>query len=288
VHLKERLDSHRLVEAFMLLANRTVSEHVQKLRMRLHAKLPFVYRIHENPSKEKIADFIKFVGALGHPFKPGKTVTPKQFQRYLKSIGNSKHAVVIEDVALRTMMKAQYSTQNLGHFGLAFPQYTHFTSPIRRYPDLAVHRLLKAYNDPAGPGRAPLAAGLSEVCRLSTEREILAQQAERESIRVKQTEFMERHLGDEFEGVIAGVTGFGIFVEIPEYLIEGLVHISDLSDDYFVHDAAHYRLVGRNTGKVYRLGDTVAVRVSRALKSQRKIDFVLAEQPKNSRKTRKA
>jgi ribonuclease R len=274
VRLKERLESHRLIEAFMLLANRTVAEHVVKLRARTHAKLPFVYRIHEKPSKEKLADFSKFVGALGEPFRPGKSVTPKQFQRYLTGIRGSRHKVVIEDVALRTMMKAQYDTSNVGHFGLAFKQYTHFTSPIRRYPDLAVHRLLKAYGSAEGADRVPMAAGLGEICRLSTEREVLAQQAERESIRVKQAEFMERHIGDDFDGVVAGVTGFGVFVEIPEFLIEGLVHISDLPDDYWVHDAAHHRLVGRNSGRTVRLGDSMKVRVSRVLKSQRKIDFV--------------
>jgi ribonuclease R len=273
--IKQRLDSHRLVEAFMLLANRTVAEHVHLLRQKTGAKLPFVYRVHEKPSPDKLADFSRFVGALGHPFRAGKQITPKKFQNFLSAIKGSSHKVVIENVALRTMMKAQYSTQNQGHFGLAFAHYTHFTSPIRRYPDLIVHRLLKAYNGEE-PRHAALPAGLSEICRISTEREILAQQAERESIKVKQVEFMEQRLGEEYQGVISGVTGFGIFVQIPEYLIEGLVHISDLPDDYFVHDAGHYTLVGQNTGRTYRLGDTVRVRVARVLKAMRKIDFTLA------------
>jgi ribonuclease R len=279
IRIKQRLDSHRLIEAFMLLANRTVAEHVHALRQKTGAKLPFAYRIHEKPSPDKLADFSRFVGALGHPFRAGTHITPKKFQNFLSSIKGSTHKVVIENVALRTMMKAQYSTQNQGHFGLSFPHYTHFTSPIRRYPDLVVHRLLKAYNGEE-PGHAALPAGLSEICRISTEREILAQQAERESIKVKQVEFMEQRLGEEYEGIISGVTGFGIFVEIPEYLIEGLVHISDLPDDYFVHEAAHYRLVGQNTGRTYRLGDTVRVRVARVLKAMRKIDFTLADGPK--------
>jgi ribonuclease R len=286
IQIKERLDSHRLIEAFMLLANRTVAEHVHFLRQKTGAKLPFVYRVHEKPTADKLADFSRFVGALGHPFRAGKQITPKKFQTFLSAIKGSKHEVVIEDVALRTMMKAQYATQNQGHFGLAFSNYTHFTSPIRRYPDLIVHRLLKAYLGDE-PRHAVLPAGLSEICRISTEREILAQQAERESIKVKQAEFMEQHLGEEFEGLIAGVTGFGIFVEIPEYLIEGLVHISDLPDDYFVHDAAHYRLVGQNTGKTYQLGDSVRVQVARVLKAMRKIDFVLATEPEKVRKIRR-
>jgi ribonuclease R len=286
IKLKERLSSHRLIEAFMLLANRTVTEHVRFLREKHKAKFPFVYRVHEKPSRDKLADFIRFVGALGHPFHPGKQVTPKKFQNFLQTIKGTKHEVVIEDVALRTMMKAQYATQNQGHFGLAFPNYTHFTSPIRRYPDLIVHRLLKTYNQDR-PQRYQLAAGLSEICRIATEREILAQNAERESIKVKQVEFMERHLGDEFDGIISGVTGFGIFVEIPEYLIEGLVHISDLPDDYFVHDSSRFRLVGQNTGMVFQLGDTVRVQVMRVLKSMRKIDFVLAEEQKKPKKIRR-
>lgn len=286
IKIRERYDSHRLIEAFMLLANRTIAEHVHVLRQKTRAKLPFVYRIHEKPSVDKLTDFSRFVGALGHPFRPGKQITPKKFQNFLSAIKGSKHEVVIEDVALRTMMKAQYSTQNQGHFGLAFAHYTHFTSPIRRYPDLVVHRLFKAYNR-EDPVHAALPAGLSEICRISTEREILAQQAERESIKVKQVEFMEQHLGEEYEGIIAGVTGFGIFVEIPEYLIEGLVHISDLPDDYFVHDAARYRLVGQNTGKTFQLGDTVRVQVARVLKAMRKIDFVLVNGAEPARKTRR-
>jgi ribonuclease R len=191
--------------------------------------------------------------------------------------------VVIEDVALRTMMKAQYSPSNAGHFGLAFKQYTHFTSPIRRYPDLVVHRLLKAYTGET-LSRPALPGPLSEICRIATEREILAQEAERESVKVKQAQFMEGKLGEEYDGVISGVTGFGIFVEIPEFLIEGLVHVRDLSNDYFIHDPARFRLVGQNTKKIFRLGDAVRVRVSRVSVPMRKIDFVLAPEPRTAKK----
>lgn len=284
IKLKERLQSHRLIEAFMLLANRTVTEHVLWLKQKYHMKLPFVFRIHEKPSRDKLSDFSRFVSALGYPFRVGKKVTSKKFQIFLESIRDTAHAVVIEDVALRTMMKAQYATDNVGHFGLGFSHYTHFTSPIRRYPDLVVHRLLKAYqSDP--PSLLSFLPSLSEICKIATEREILAQEAERESVKAKQVEFMEQFLGEEFDGIISGVTGFGIFVEIPEYLIEGLVHISDLAGDYYVYDPLHYRLVGRHSGFVYRLGDPVRVKVARVLKNARKIDFVLvADKRSKSRK----
>jgi ribonuclease R len=275
LRVRERLESHRLVEAFMLLANRTVAERIQSLRQETGMKLTFVYRVHDKPKGDKLAEFVRFVRALGYEFDPGKSVTPKKFQRLLEAVKGSPHEVVVETVALRTMMKAIYTTANTGHFGLAFKYYTHFTSPIRRYPDLIVHRLLKAYLK-AEPERPETVLSLAKVCETATEREIIAQEAERESIRAKQVEFMEDKIGETFDGVVAGVVAFGIFVEIPQYLVEGLVHVNDLADDYYVFDEKHYRLVGQNAGKVYRLGDRVRVRVARVLKDQRKIDFELA------------
>ncbi len=272
VRVRERLESHRLVEAFMLLANRTVAEHIQSLRQETGMKLTFVYRVHDKPKGDKLAEFTRFVRALGYDFDPGKGVTPKKFQSLLEKVKGSPHEVVVETVALRTMMKAVYSTANTGHFGLAFKHYTHFTSPIRRYPDLIVHRLLKAYLK-AEPERPEAVVTLAKVCETATEREINAQEAERESIRAKQVEFMEDKIGEIFDGVVSGVVAFGIFVEIPRYLIEGLVHVNDLADDYYVLDEKQYCLVGQNSGKVYRLGDPVRVRVSRVLKDMRKIDF---------------
>ncbi len=281
LQIQERLESHILIEAFMLLANRTVAEHIHRLRQQTHRKLPFVYRIHERPGGKKLEEFILFIQALGYTFQIGKKVTPKRFQIFLEQIKGTSHEIIVEEVALRTMMKAIYSTHNVGHFGLAFKHYTHFTSPIRRYPDLVVHRLLKAYLNPENP--APIVPiTLSEICAIASEREIVAQSAERESIRAKQIEFMEKHLGDEFEGVISGVTSFGIFVEIPKYLVEGLVHIKDLSDDYYIYDGKNYRLVGQNNGKIYRLGHVVHVRVNRISREMRKIDFGLVELEKES------
>jgi ribonuclease R len=272
---RERLDSHQLIEAFMLLANQTVASHIQTLRQETAQRLPFVYRIHERPGGEKLETFTQFVRAMGYSFSPGKKVSPKAFQNLLKQVKGTPREVLIEEVALRTMMKAKYDTRNVGHFGLAFSQYTHFTSPIRRYPDLCVHRLLKAYSRET-PGRPSLAAPLARICEIASEREVVAEQAERESIRAKQVAFMEQHIGDVYEGIISGVTSFGLFVEIPQFLVEGLVSMKTLADDYYLFDAEKYQLKGENRGKVYQLGDPVRVRVDRVLKQMRKMDFTLA------------
>jgi ribonuclease R len=274
--VRERWESHKLIEAFMLLTNRTVAEHIQKLRQQTGKKFSFVYRVHERPKGKKLEEFMHFLYALGYKMDSRNKITPKQFQRLLDHFRGTKHEIILEEVALRTMMKALYSTHNEGHFGLAFKHYTHFTSPIRRYPDLIVHRLLKSYQQ--NQSLLPkLPARLNEICEIANEREIVAQEAERESIRAKQVEFMDDHLGEEFDGIISGVTSFGIFVEIPQYLVEGLVHISGLKDDYYLFDEKNYRLVGQNGKAVYRLGDSIRIRVANVLKEMRKIDFVLAE-----------
>lgn len=273
IRVKTRLESHRLIEAFMLLTNRTVAEHVARLRREEGRRFPFVYRIHERPSGEKLESFARFVKAMGYAFDAGKRVRPRMFQDLLESVKGTDHEVVIETVALRTMMKARYTTKNVGHFGLAFPHYTHFTSPIRRYPDLTVHRLLKAYGASGHP--AELAAPLADICETSTACEIRAQEAEWESLKAKQVRFMADRLGEMFTGVVSGVTSFGFFVEIPESLVEGLVHVKDLEDDYYVHDEVHYCLVGQRSGRTYRLGDRVRVQVARVSMEMRKIDFIL-------------
>jgi ribonuclease R len=274
--VRERWESHKLIEAFMLLTNRTVAEHIQKLRQQTGKKFSFVYRVHERPRGKKLEEFMHFLHALGYKMDSRNKITPKQFQRLLDHFRGTKHEIILEEVALRTMMKALYSTHNEGHFGLAFKHYTHFTSPIRRYPDLIVHRLLKSVQQ--NQSQLPkLPAKLNEICEIANEREIVAQEAERESIRTKQVEFMEDHLEEEFDGIISGVTSFGIFVEIPQYLVEGLVHISGLKDDYYLFDEKNYRLIGQNGKIVYRLGDSIRIRVANVLKEMRKIDFVLAE-----------
>lgn len=274
---RERLDSHRLVEEFMLLANQTVTEHVA-FRIREGKRIPpFIYRIHEEPSQEKMDDFKKFVKALGYPIDPNKKVTAKLLGQFLESLRGIPEENIVENLMLRSLMKAKYSTNNAGHFGLAFKHYTHFTSPIRRYPDLAVHRLLKEYQTPFDFQFAKAKkTKLENIARLSSERELVALTAERESIKLKKVEYMQRHLGDEFKGIISGVVPFGIFVEINEILVEGLVHISDLEDDYYFHDEKNYQLIGQRTQKTYRLGDPVKVRVVRVEKDERIVDFILA------------
>lgn len=276
---KQRLDSMRLIEEFMLLANQTVARHID-ISMRDNGHKPaFIYRIHERPDEKKMAEFREFVKALGRPLKARtKRVTSGVLSRYLRSLRDTPEEVLVEQVMLRSLMKARYSVKNEGHFGLAFRHYTHFTSPIRRYPDLVVHRLLKQYRNGFDPSEMPaLRNKLSLVAEHASDREIVAQEAERESVKLKAVEFMERHLGDIFDGLISGVVPFGVFVEIPRYLAEGLVHISDLHDDYYVYDEQNWLLVGQSTGKVYRLGDPVRVRVVRVDRDERLIDFQLVE-----------
>ena len=276
IHKRERLDSHRLIEEFMLLANNTVAAHVATMLADRFQEPPiFVYRIHEKPDKEKVAELMALLHAFGFQTELPKRITPHFFRKILTQIANHPAAVVLQDGVLRAMMKARYTTENLGHFALAMKNYTHFTSPIRRYPDLMVHRLLKRYlNSPSDSDRPDFAA-LEETCKLATEREIRAQEAERESLKMKQVEYMERHLGEVFNGVISRVMNFGIFVEIPELLVEGLVHVSNLGDDYYIFDDKKFCLIGQHHGKVFRLGDKVKVRVTRVAKNERLVDFVL-------------
>ncbi|MFQ5603752.1 MAG: ribonuclease R [bacterium] len=276
INKQPRLDSHRLVEECMLLANQTVTEHVAINLKKEQRKRPFIYRIHEEPDSVKMDDFRKFVHALGHPLEPHKKVSAKLLNKFLASLKGKPEEIIVQELMLRTLMKAKYATKNVGHFGLAFAHYTHFTSPIRRYPDLAVHRLLKKYQSPCDDDTLKkISRKLEIIAKLSSEREIVALEAERESIKLKKVEYMQRHLGDEFEAVISGVMSFGIFVEISDLLVEGLVHISDLEDDFYFHDEKNYRLIGQNTQKTYRLGDPVKVRVVRVDADERIVDFVL-------------
>jgi len=277
-----QMDSHRIVEEFMVLANSIVARHVGKiLQDKIGETLLFPYRIHERPSAEKLKDFKKFTQALGIDFSPKKRVTPKLFQNLQNSIRGTDIQVLVEGVMIRTMMKARYSTRNDGHFGLALKHYCHFTSPIRRYPDLIAHRLLKQYlNEP----KAPLMKKreLEKICDHTTEQEIKAMEAERASVKVKQLEFMQDKIGETFNGIISGVTSFGIFVEIVDFLIEGMVHITNLRDDHYIYEETKYRLVGQYHNQVYQLGDPVMVMVILVNPEERIIDFELVESLRES------
>ncbi len=268
-----RLESHRLIEEFMLLANKTVARHVSR------QALPFLYRVHEEPDQEKMDGFSDFVATLGYSFKVSGKTRPKKIQRFLKSVEGSPEEELINEVLLRSLKKACYQPENIGHFGLAFGQYTHFTSPIRRYPDLLVHRILKEIQ--SGEYRFErqnqLFHRLPRIGEITSERERLADEVERESIKIKQIEFMGDKLGDEYEGLISGVIPFGFFVRLDDLLAEGLVRVSSLEDDYYIRDERKHRWVGRHNKRVFKLGDRVKVLVARVDKEEREIDFVLTD-----------
>jgi len=275
--LKLRLDSHRLVEEFMLLANKTVARHIGLLRKEDHAR-PFLYRVHDSPDPERVKELAAFVDRLGFKLTLEGGVSSKAMQRLLDQVRGSEVENVINEVALRSMAKAVYSERNIGHYGLAFDYYSHFTSPIRRYPDLVVHRMLKEYAGGMDKDRREqLLRSLPEIARYSSARERVAVEAERAAIKVMQVEYMKRHLGDEFEGVISGVTHFGMFVEIKDLLVEGMIHVRDLEGDYFLYDEKNYVLIGQRTGKRYRLGDSVPLKVVRVNAEEREIDFTIPQ-----------
>jgi ribonuclease R len=267
-----RLESHRLIEEFMLLANRTVAEDATR------RAVPFLYRVHEEPDPDKMEAFSDFVSTLGHSFKVSGRVSPKRIQGFLKSLEGRPEEELINEVLLRSLKKACYAPEDVGHFGLAFSHYTHFTSPIRRYPDLLVHRLL----DEMQQGKytierqGKLVRRLPKIAEIASERERLADDAERESIKIKQIEFMQDKLGEEYQGLISGVVSFGFFVRLDNLLAEGLVRVSSLDDDYYVLDEKGKRWVGRRTKRIYKLGDRIRVQVARVAKEQKEIDFVLA------------
>lgn len=275
--IKKRLKSHQLVEECMLLANQTVAAHISSLQ-RKNGTLPFVYRVHDSPDPEKLRALAQFVQKLGHKLHIHEAATSKDLQKLLLEIQGTKEENLINEVALRSMAKAVYSTENIGHYGLAFDDYTHFTSPIRRYPDLLVHRMLDEYGRGMSEKRKQhFEKNLADWCRHCSDREKVAAEAERESVKVMQVEYMKQHVGDEFEGIISGVMQFGIFIEINDLLVEGLLHVRDLDDDYYSYDERQYSLIGERSGKSYRLGDSIIVKVAKVNPEQRKIDFVLSE-----------
>jgi ribonuclease R len=275
IRKKARLRSHRLVEEFMLLANQVVAQHVGLAKKEDHRK-PFLYRIHDSPDPDRIRELAAFVEQFGYKLRVDAGVPSKDLQKLLDQVRGTEVENVINEVALRSMAKAVYSEQNIGHYGLGFEYYSHFTSPIRRYPDLVIHRLLKEYAKSASlERRNEIAQRLPYIAKQSSVMERVAMEAERAAVKVMQVEYMKRHVGDEFHGVISGVMRFGIFIEITDLLVEGLVHVRDLNDDYYEYDEKKYALIGSRTGKRYRLGDAVEVRVLRVNPEEREIDFAI-------------
>jgi len=275
VFFKEQKDANKLIEEFMLLANKTVATHVGRPGRGQKAKT-FVYRVHDLPNPDKLQNFSMFIKKFGYSLKTtGKqSAISGSINHLLDVVEGKKEQNLIETLAIRSMAKAVYTTENIGHYGLAFEYYTHFTSPIRRYPDMMVHRLLERYAD---GGRSVNQQEYEELCQHSSEREQLAANAERASIKYKQVEFMSRYIGDEFDGVISGVTEWGVYVEIIENKCEGMVPIRDLDDDYYVFDEKNYCLVGRRYQRKFQLGDAVRVKVARANLDKKQLDFVLVE-----------
>ncbi|HHT64865.1 MAG TPA: ribonuclease R [Clostridiales bacterium] len=268
----ERGISNHIIEEFMLVCNETVSEYMT------WNKVPFVYRIHEEPTVEKLLDFNEFIHNFGYHLKGiGGEVHPKALQNLLDKIKGSREESIISSVMLRSLQKARYSSVNMGHFGLAARFYSHFTSPIRRYPDLIIHRIVKDFLNGRMESKRikyleKVLAGMSDHC---SQRERLADEAERETDNLKKAEYMMDKVGMEFDGIVSGVTSFGIFVELNN-TVEGLVRMTALDDDYYVYNEKHYCLIGERTKKVYRLGDTIKIRVSNVDIASRNIDFVLA------------
>jgi ribonuclease R len=281
VFFKVQKESNQLIEEFMLLANRRVAEFVGKVDEKKRRK-PFVYRIHDKPNPDKFDSFRTFITRFGYNVEGGseKQIT-KSLNLVLSQVKGKKEQNLIETLALRSMAKARYSANNIGHYGLAFPHYTHFTSPIRRYPDMMVHRLLAHYLKGGAPKNEE---ELEKLCKHSTDMEIKATEAERASIKYKQVEFMSDKIGQQFQGVITGVVHFGVFIELLESKCEGLLPVRELQDDFYEFDEDNYCLTGRQSGKRFQLGDEVTVEVWRANLVKKQLDFKLVESETSERK----
>ena len=281
-YFKKSNDATQLIEEFMLLANRTVAESIGKVKKGTKAKtLP--YRIHDQPDPTKLETLREFVTKFGYKLKTAGTkgAISKSLNALMDGCQGKREQKLIETVARRAMMKAKYSTHNIGHYGLAFDYYTHFTSPIRRYPDTMVHRLLTKYQDGA---RSANQQKYEELCEHCSDMEQVAQQAERDSIKYKMVEFMEDKIGNEYDAHISGIQSYGIYCEIDENHCEGMVPMRDLDDDYYDFDERNYCLVGRRHHQKYQLGDPVRIKVARANLEKRQLDFTLAEERADGRR----
>ena len=275
VYAKVRTESMLMIEDYMLLANKRVAEHIYNLCKDSGRDAAFVYRVHDAPDPDKIEELGIFLRALGYEFRTkGGVVHAKDINKLLKEVGGTPEENLIKTATIRSMAKAVYTTKNIGHFGLAFKFYTHFTSPIRRYPDLMVHRLLRKHLDGSRISGKELAR-YEKLSIQSSEREMSAVEAERDSIKFKQVEYMMDKIGQTFEGVITGVTDWGIYVEEKNSRADGMVKLSSIKEDYFVHDAKNYRVKGDKTKKTYALGDEVTIKLIAADPEERTLDFEL-------------
>ena len=276
VYFKESKDANKLVEEFMLLANRTVAEAIGKVPKGKKAKV-FPYRIHDLPDPAKLDNLAQFIGRFGYKLRTAgnRNDLSKSINRLLKDVKGKKEENLIETVSIRAMQKACYSTHNIGHYGLGFDYYTHFTSPIRRYPDTMVHRLLTKYLDEHG--RTVSEKKYEALCEHCSAMEQLAASAERASIKYKQVEFMQEHVGQIYDGVISGVTEWGLYVELNENKCEGMIPVRDLDDDYYEYDEKNYCLRGRRKKHTYSLGDAITVQVARANLEKKQLDFALPD-----------
>jgi len=272
--IKQTKQSNMLIEEFMLLANKLVAQQIAVPKS--GGVKPFVYRIHDLPDQEKIVEFSRFVKTLGYSFDPNASSKSIGFQNLLNQVQGKEEETLINELAIRSMAKAVYSPDNIGHYGLGFKYYSHFTSPIRRYSDLIVHRLLFNYKN-LKSGEIYSLAQLEEICDNISATERNAVEAERFSVKQKQIEYLRNHIGNEFSAIISGITNFGIFVKITDILAEGLVRLRDLDDDYYIHDEKKYAIVGKRTKKQYRLGDKIHVKLIRVDEERSELDFMILD-----------
>ena len=276
VFFKESKDANKLIEEFMLLANKKVAEFIG-FQKGVPSKNTFIYRVHDEPNLDKLDALQSIISKFGYKNKidtTDKKSTSSSLNQLLKDVHGKGEANMIETLAIRSMSKAEYTTDNIGHYGLAFDYYSHFTSPIRRYPDVMTHRLLQHYLD---GGKSPKAEVYEEKCKHSSDMEYLASKAERDSIKYMQVKYMEKHKDQEFEGVISGVTEWGIYVEIIENKCEGMCRIREIKDDYYIYDEKQFALVGQSTKNMYQLGDHVLIKVKHTDLERKHLDFTLLD-----------